>query len=72
MLKFFSFAFYHSTVTSGSKSVKFAQKYRIFLKFLTLEGTLKPNVNLYGPLQIATAYNSINKDFNLKTFLFLD
>ena len=25
---------------SGSKSVKFAQKFRIFLKFLTLEGTL--------------------------------
>ena len=24
----------------GSKSVKFAQKFRIFLKFLTLEGTL--------------------------------
>ena len=25
---------------SGSKSVKFALKFRIFLKFLTLEGTL--------------------------------
>ena len=25
---------------SGSKSIKFAQKFRIFLKFLTLEGTL--------------------------------
>ena len=25
---------------SGSKSVKFAQKFRIFLKFLTLEETL--------------------------------
>ena len=33
LFKLFSVAF------SGSKSIKFAQKFRIFLKFLTLEGT---------------------------------
>ena len=32
---------------SGSKSVKFAQKFRIFLKFFTLEGTLITSVALY-------------------------
>ena len=36
LFKFFTFAF----LFSGSKSVKFAQKFLIFLKFLTLEGTL--------------------------------
>ena len=35
-LKFFSFAFYN--INSGLKSIKFAQKFRIFLKLLTLEG----------------------------------
>ena len=35
LFKFFSFAFYN-----GSESVKFAQKFCIFLKFLTLKGTL--------------------------------
>ena len=35
LFKFFSFAFYNITFSvSGSKSVKFAQKFRIFLKFL--------------------------------------
>ena len=32
---------------SGSKSVKFVQKFRIFLKFLTLEGTLVVLVELF-------------------------
>ena len=36
-----SFSVLHFIILiSGSKSVKFAQKFRIFLKFLTLEGTL--------------------------------
>ena len=39
LLKYFSFAFYNIFISS-SKSVEFAQKFRIFLKFLTLEGTL--------------------------------
>ena len=35
------FSVSHFTILiSGSKSVKFAQKFRIFLKFPTLEGTL--------------------------------
>ena len=36
LFKFFSFAFI--ILISGSKSAKFAQKFCIFLKFLTLEG----------------------------------
>ena len=44
-LKYSSFLFKFSVLhyiilISGSKSVKFAQKFCIFLKFLTLEGTL--------------------------------
>ena len=40
-LKYSSFSVLHFMILiSGSKSVKFAQKFRIFLKFLTLEGTL--------------------------------
>ena len=39
LFKFFGFAFY-ITLISGSKSVKFAKEFYIFLKFLTLEGTL--------------------------------
>ena len=36
-----SFSVLHFIILiSGSKSVNFAQKFRIFLKFLTLEGTL--------------------------------
>ena len=40
-LKYSSFSVLHVVILiSGSKSVKFAQKLRIFLKYLTLEGTL--------------------------------
>ena len=40
-LKYLSFSVLHFIIIiSGSKSVKFAQKFRIILKFLTLEGTL--------------------------------
>ena len=35
---------------SGSKSVKFAQKFLIFLKFLTLEGTLVKSCHKPGKL----------------------
>ena len=38
LFKFFSFTFYNITVIFGSKLGKFARKFRIFLKFLTLEG----------------------------------
>ena len=38
LFKFFSFAFYN--INFWFKSVKFAQKFRIFLKFLILEETL--------------------------------
>ena len=38
---FFNFSVRHNTILiSGSKSVKFARKFRIFLKFFTPEGTL--------------------------------
>ena len=41
-----SFSVLHFIILiSGSKSVKFAQNFRIFLKFLTLEGTLVLCVN---------------------------
>ena len=41
VLKYSSFSVLHCIILiSGSKSVKFAQKFRIFLKFLILEGTL--------------------------------
>ena len=41
LFKFFGFALPIPVILiSGSKSVKFAQKFCIFLKFLTLEGTL--------------------------------
>ena len=41
-----SFSVLHFIILiSGSKSIKFAQKFRIFLKFLTLEGTL---LSTYG------------------------
>ena len=43
LFKLFSFAFYNTVLIFGSKSVKFAQKFRIVLKFLTLEGTLVIN-----------------------------
>ena len=40
-LKYSSFSVLHFIILiSGLKSVKFAQKFLIFLKFLTLEGTL--------------------------------
>ena len=41
VLKYSSFSFYNLLI-SGSKSVKFAQKFRIFLKFPTLEGHTAP------------------------------
>ena len=48
-----SFSVLHFIILiSGSKSVKFAQKFRIFLKFLTLEGTLIGNVGLQPNLVI--------------------
>ena len=46
-LKYSSFSVLHFTILiSGSKSVKFAQKFCIFLKFLTLEGTLVKDVRV--------------------------
>ena len=52
-LKYSSFLVLHFIIfISGSKSVKLAQKFRIFLKFLTLEGTLPltfPYISPYLP-----------------------
>ena len=45
LFKFFSFAYI--ILISGWKSVKFAPKFRIFLKFLTLEGTLLPSISRF-------------------------
>ena len=44
-----SFSVLHLIILiSGSKSVKFAQKFRILLKFLTLDGTLVTIINITG------------------------
>ena len=44
-LKYSSFSVLHFIILiSGSKSVTFAQKFCIFLKFLTLEGALAPSL----------------------------
>ena len=56
-------------LVSGSKSVKVAQKFRIFLNFLTLEGTLPVSITgafgrlvdlLVPVLSIYTAYASLS------------
>ena len=47
-LKYLSFSVLHFIILiSGSKSVKFTQKFRIFPKFLTQEGTL-PDITCYN------------------------
>ena len=50
LIKFFSFAFYIIFIFD-SKSVKFAPKFRIVLKFLTLEGTLVLNTTVLAEMQ---------------------
>ena len=47
-----SFSVLHFVILiSGSKSVKFAQKFRIFLNFLTREGTLTGTIHSYRPIE---------------------
>ena len=51
LCKFFGSVFYN--LIPGSKSAKFAQKFRIFLKFLTLEGTMYPTLKFYVLVVVA-------------------
>ena len=51
-VKVFQFCILHIILISGSKSVKFAHKFRIFLEFLTLEGTLASTLVLDTALSV--------------------
>ena len=60
---------------SGSKSVKLAQKFRIFLKFLTLKGTLLTTVNKFdtstttvGKLASRTVFARVGEIFYLNNY----
>ena len=57
MFKFFCFAIYNINFWFKiSKQVKFAQKFPIFLKFLTLEGTLLWTIDIITVFYGVTKY----------------